>query len=124
MPNNIIMASYTAAQLRGAGTPIEALTGGVSYVITLSRPVCSGSAYFTMETKKNASYNYEGQPTNALGSYALFSDIDAGTLVTSSYIASVVIPTGGGVFQFTPDATVAVSSSFLRTTGGVSASIA
>ena len=32
------MATYTAEQLSGAGTPIEALTAGVSYVFALSAP--------------------------------------------------------------------------------------
>lgn len=117
------MASYTAEQLYGEGTPIEGLTGGVSYVFTITNTTSTGSAYFTVETVKNYSGSNAGAPTNALGSYASFSDIDQDTLITSSYISSVVIPGGGGVYQFTPDATVAVSSSMLRGTGGISLEI-
>jgi hypothetical protein len=113
------MASYTADQLNGEGTPIEALTGGVSYVFSIGNTTSTGSAYFTVETVKNYSGSYAGQPTNALGLYSSFSDIDQNTLVTSSYISSVVVLEGGGIYQFTPDADIAVSSSYLRATGGM-----
>ena len=64
------MATYTAEQLSGAGTPIEALTGGVSYVFALSSstPVATdnnsaSAAYFTMEQAGNS---FDGSaPTNA-----------------------------------------------------------
>ena len=49
------MASYTAEQLNGEGTPIEALTGGVSYVFSIGNTTSTGSAYFTVETVKNYS---------------------------------------------------------------------
>lgn len=117
------MASYTASQLNGKGTPIEALTGGVSYVFTIGNTTSTGSAYFTVETARNSSGSYGGQPTNALGAYTSFSDIDQNTLITSSYISSVVVGRGGGVYQFTPDSNIAVSSSFLRATGGMTLSI-
>ena len=83
------MASYTAAQLKGAGTPTEALSGAKTFTITNT---LSGSAYFTVETVRNYSGSYAGQPTNALGTYASFTSIDADTLITSSYISSVVVP--------------------------------
>ena len=114
------MASYTAQQLNGAGTPTEALSGQKTF--TLTNP-SSGSAYFTVETVRNATGSYAGQATNALGSYASFTDIDSDTLVTSSYISSVVVPSGASSYQFTPTSTVAVSSSMLRATGGVTLTI-
>ena len=117
------MASYTADQLNGEGTPIEALTGGVSYVFSIWNTTITGSAYFTVENVKNYSGSYAGQPTNALGLYSSFSDIDQNTLVTSSYISSVVVLEGGGIYQFTPDADIAVSSSYLRATGGMTLGI-
>jgi hypothetical protein len=117
------MASYTASQLNGAGTPIEVLTGGVSYVFTITNTTSTGSAYFTVETARNLSGSYAGQPTNALGLYSSFSDIELNTLITSSYISSVVVGKGGGTYQFTPTSNVAVSSSFLRATGGMSLEI-
>jgi len=117
------MASYTADQLNGEGTPIEELTGGVSYVFSIGNTTSTGSAYFTVETVKNYSGSYAGQPTNALGLYSSFSDIDQNTLITSSYISSVVVTEGGGIYQFTPTSDVAVSSSYLRATGGMTLSI-
>jgi hypothetical protein len=117
------MASYTASQLNGVGTPIEALTGGVSYVFSISNTTSTGSAYFTVETVRNYSGSYAGQTTNALGLYSSFSDIEQNTLITSSYISSVVVERGGGTYQFTPTSNVAVSSSFLRATGDMSLEI-
>ena len=111
------MASYTAAQLKGAGTPTEALSGVKTFTITNT---LSGSAYFTVETVRNYSGSYAGQATNALGSYGTFTGINADTLITSSFISSVVVPSGVSSYQFTPTSTVAVSSSMLRGTGDIS----
>lgn len=112
------MASYNANQLSGAGTPIEALVGNKTF--TLTNP-SSGSAYFTIETVKdiNGFYN-TSSATNALGLYSNFVGIDEDTLVTSSYIASVVVPSGESYFQFNSIVNVAVSGSNLRATGGIS----
>lgn len=117
------MASYTADQLYGAGTPIEELTAATTYTFTLSTPVASGSAYFTIETVRNANGFYDTQPSNSLGSYDTFIDLDENTLITSSFISSVVVPQGGGSYTFTPTADVAISSSFLKSTGGVTLTI-
>jgi len=118
------MANYTAEQLSGAGTPIEVLTGGVSYVFTIGNTTSTGSAYFTVETVRDDNGFYDSTiPTNALGLYSSFSDIDQNTLITSSYISSVVVEKGGGIYQFTPDSTVAVSSSYLRATGDMTLEI-
>tara|TARA_B110000285_G_C14489678_1_gene323340 strand:- start:71 stop:451 length:381 start_codon:yes stop_codon:yes gene_type:complete len=124
------MATYNAESLSGAGTPIEALTAGVSYVFALSSstPIATdnnsaSAAYFTME---QAGSPFDGSaPTNAVGTYSSF-DWDFANLITSSYIASVVVDTrntSSGTFQFTPSADIAVSSSFLRATGNLSLSI-
>jgi hypothetical protein len=110
------MATYTAQQLNGAGTPTEVLTGQKTF--TLTNPL-SSSAYFTVETVRNATGSYANKPTNALGTYATFVGIDSDTLITSSYISSVVVPSGDSSYKFTPTATVAISSSMLRATGGV-----
>ena len=117
------MASYSAIQLNGAGTPIEALTGGVSYVFNIDLK-STGSAYFTVETVRDGDGFYDStRPTNALGLYSSFSDIDQNTLITSSYISSVVVENGGGIYQFTPTSNIALSSSFLRGTGGITLDI-
>lgn len=118
------MASYTAQQLNGAGTPTEALSGQKTF--TFANP-SSGSAYFTIETVKNATGSYgtptANKPTNALGTYATFVGIDVDTLITSSYISSVVVPSGASSYKFTPTATVAISSSMLRATGDITLTI-
>tara|TARA_Y100001954_G_scaffold210509_1_gene236494 strand:+ start:6077 stop:6424 length:348 start_codon:yes stop_codon:yes gene_type:complete len=114
------MASYTAAQLKGAGTPTEILSGAKTF--TLSNPL-SGSGYFTVETVRNNTGSYAGQATNAVGTYASFTGIDANTLVTSSFISSVVVPSGASSYQFTPTSTVAAGSSMLRATGDITLTI-
>ena len=114
------MASYTAAQLEGAGTPTEELSGAKTF--TLDNPL-SGSAYFTVETVRNATGSWVSKNTNAIGTYASFTGIDADTLVTSSYISSVVLPSGASSYQFTPTVAVSVSASMLRATGGVTLTI-
>ena len=110
------MASYTAAQLKGAGTPTEALSGAKTF--TLNNPL-SGSAYFTIETVRNNTGSYAGQATNAVGAYASFTGIDENTLVTSSYRSSVVVPPGVHSYDFTSSANIARSSSMLKATGGM-----
>ena len=49
------MATYTAQQLNGEGTPTEELTGLKRF--SLTNP-SSGDAYFTVETVRNADGNY------------------------------------------------------------------
>ena len=118
------MATYTAEQLSGAGTPIEALTAGVSYVFALSAPTgnSASAAYFTVE---QVGLTFDSTvPTNALGTYSSFSGAES--LITSSYKSSVVVDarnTSPGTYQFTPTENVAVSSSMLRATGNLSLSI-
>ena len=74
-----------------------------------------------METVKNVSGSYDSSdPTNAVGAYSSFGRIDEDTLITSSYIASVVVPDGNSFFDFNPTTNVAVGSSMLRATGEVS----
>ena len=114
------MASYSAKILSGKGAPTEELSGTKTF--SLVNPLTS-SAYFTIETVRDNDGFYSGSDTNALGVYSSFTGINADTLVTSSYIASVVIPSGNSSFEFTPTTTVAVSGSYLRATGGVSLTI-
>ena len=112
------MASYTAVQLNGEGVPTEELAGNKTF--TLTNPA-TGSAYFTIETVRNNDGFYDStSATNALGVYSNFTSINEDTLITSSYIASVVVPSGGGSFQFNSNVNVVESGSFLRATGGIS----
>ena len=116
------MASYSQEQLNGAGVPIEAITGNVTFTFTSTN---TGSSYFTMETVKDELGFYNSQSAkNAIGAYSSFSQIDEDTLITSSYMASVVVPTGDSFFDFDPTTNIALSSSMLRATGGVSLVIA
>ena len=118
------MASYTANQLSGAGVLIEELTGGVSYVFSIGNTTSTGSAYFTVETVRDSKGFYNStSPTNALGLYSSFSDIEQDFLITSSFVSSVVVENGGGIYQFTPTSNIALSSSFLRGTGGITLDI-
>ena len=110
------MASYTAQQLNGAGTPTEELTGLKRF--SLTNPL-SGSAYFTVEQVRRSDGTYGNTSTNALGVYNLVSNLDMDTLVTSSYISSVVVPPGLSAYTFTPTVTVTAGSSILRATGGI-----
>ena len=114
------MPTYTAQQLNGEGTPTEELTGLKRF--SLTNP-SSGSAYFTVEQVRRSNGSYGNTPTNAMGDYATFTDIDVDTLITSSFISSVVVPPGLSAYTFTPTATVAISSSMLRATGGITLTI-
>tara|TARA_R110000803_G_scaffold16360_3_gene44876 strand:+ start:438 stop:1583 length:1146 start_codon:yes stop_codon:yes gene_type:complete len=118
------MASYTANQLNGAGTPIEALNSGSSYVFEITSSTCTGSAYFTVETVRDSNGFYDStRPTNTLGLYSDFVNLNQNTLITSSYISSVVVPEGENSYKFTPSSDIAISSSFLRGTGGITLNI-
>ena len=112
------MASYSQEQLNGAGVPIEAITGNVTFTFTSTN---TGSSYFTMETVRNGTGSYDySSPNNAVGAYSSFARIDEDTLITSSYMASVVVPPGNSFFDFDPTTNIIVSSSMLRATGEVS----
>ena len=112
------MASYSQEQLNGAGAPIEAITGNVTFTFTSTN---TGSSYFTMETVKDGLGLYNSQSAeNAIGAYSSFARIDEDTLITSSYMASVVVPPGNSFFDFDPTTNIIVSSSMLRATGEVS----
>jgi adhesin HecA-like repeat protein len=116
------MANYTANQLYGAGTPIEALTSGSTYTFTLSTPSSlSGSAYFTNESVRNRDGFYSGSTPNTVGVVDNLNGVS--DLIQSDYIFSVIVDQDGGSFDFTPTSNVLVSGSFLRATGGLSLSI-
>jgi len=115
------MASYSQEQLNGAGVPIEAITGNVTFTFTSAN---TGSSYFTMKTVKDEFGFYNSQSAkNAEGAYSSFDQINEDTLITSSYIASVVVPPGDSFFDFDPTTNIIVSSSMLRATGEVSLTI-
>lgn len=116
------MASYTADQLYGAGTPCEALTSGSSYNFALTSSAQSGSTYFTFETVRNSDGFYSGSGEYALGTFSSLSNVQ--TLVSSSYIFSVVVNPGGGSLTFTPANDMITGSAVLRATGDTTLTIA
>ena len=118
-----VVGTFTGLQLSGSGTPIPALTAGTEYTFTLSIPTgLSGSGYFTSETSKDPNGFYPSTTVeNAIGVYDTLTGIPDGSLVTSSYISSIVTDNQPAVcsYKFTPTYNVVVSSSMLRTTGNI-----
>jgi len=113
------MASYTYTQLYGSGSIGETISSGVEKVFTFTNP--SGSSYFTMETIPTSSGFYEASsPKNFSGSFIVSASMG---LVTSSYIASIVVQPGTQSFKFTPAITVTGTTYRLRGTGGYSLEI-
>jgi hypothetical protein len=123
------MATYTHTQLYGSGSIGENLVGNT---FLFTNP--SGSSYFTMETIPESSGFYEAAtPKNFIGEFANFlhpheDPINPGSmnpwgLVTSSYIASVVVPPGQSGFDFYPDITVTGTTYRLKGTGMYSLTI-
>jgi len=108
------MASYTAAQLTGTGSLGENLSGLKTFAFT--NP--SGSSYFTMETIPGPGSLYSAAtPTNFTGTYNASASMG---LVTSPYIASVVVPSGTSAFTFTPASAVTGTTYYLKGTGAYS----
>ena len=113
------MAIYTYTQLYGSGSIGETFNSGVEKVFTFTNP--SGSSYFTMETIPSSSGFFEASsPKNFSGSYIVSESMG---LVTSSYIASIVVQPGTQVFKFTPAITVTNTTYYLRGTGAYSLNI-
>jgi hypothetical protein len=120
------MGFYTYTELYGSGSIGEALVGNA---FQFNNP--SGSSYFTMETIPTSTGFYEASsPKNFSGSfendfhpYPDPSDqlsMNPWGLITSSYIASVVVPPGFSSFTFFPAITVTGTTYYLRGTGAYS----
>lgn len=110
------MATYTAKQLYGTGSVGENLSGLKTF--TFTNP--SSSAYFTLETVRNATGSYAGAPTNALGTWVVSQSMG---FVSSSYIASVVVQPGTSALTFTPASNITGTTYRLRGTGNYSLTI-
>jgi hypothetical protein len=105
------MASYTYIQLYGTGSIGENLAGTKTF--TFTNP--SASSYFTMETVRNEQGFYDStSPTNFIGTYSVSESMG---LVTSSYIASIVVQPGVSSFTFSPSSAVTGTTYRLRGTG-------
>ena len=110
------MTSYTYTELYGTGSIGETFNSGVEKTFTFTNP--SGSSYFTMETIPSSSGFFEASsPKNFSGSYVVSESMG---LVTSSYIASIVVQPGTQTFKFTPAITITGTTYRLRGTGGYS----
>lgn len=107
------MASYTPQQLYGAGVAGENLSGSTLFLFSNSY----GSSYFTMETNRINNGVYDSTaPVNFSGSYVATQSMG---LVSSSYIASVVVQPGTSSFLFKPGYNIVSGSNYrLRGTGG------
>lgn len=114
------MASYTANQLAGSGTPCELLDFLKIYTFTISNPL-SGSVYFTFETPRDKNGFYLDVETMAKGDFNNLSNVS--TLIQSPYIFSVVVSPGGGSFNFTVRNRNNANGAFLRATGGATLQI-
>lgn len=105
------MASYTYTQLYGTGSIGENLAGTKTF--TFTNP--SASSYLIMETVRNDQSAYDiTSPTNFEGTYNASASMG---LVTSSYIAAVVVQQGTSTFTFTPTTSVTGTTYYLRGTG-------
>ena len=120
------MAIFTYTQLYGSGSIGEDLSGNS---FNFTNP--SGSSYFTMETIPTSTGFYEASsPKNFIGYFENFShpyqdpsnpsSMNPWGIVTSSYIASVVVPPGNSIFDFFPAITVIGTTYRLRGTGAYS----
>jgi hypothetical protein len=105
------MASYTYTQLYGTGSIGENLSGTKTF--TFTNP--SGSSYLVMETITNNQGVYGAStPTNFKGIYSVSESMG---LVTSSYVAAIVVQPGSSTFTFIPTTAVTGTTYYLRGTG-------
>jgi hypothetical protein len=89
------MATYTYQQLYGTGSAGENLSGLKTF--TFTNP--SASSYFVMETNPNDVGFFDSSSlTNFVGTYSVSQSMG---LVTSSYVAGVVVQPGVSSFTFT-----------------------
>lgn len=112
------MAAFTFSpqELYGSGSVGIDLSGILGFTFSYPSGSQSGSAYFTMETVRNNQGFYDlTSPTNFIGTYDVSSSMN---LITSSYIASVVVPENiESSFTFAPDVDITGITYYLRGTG-------
>jgi len=105
------MASYTAAQLYGAGVIGENLSGLKTFTFTNT----DNSSYFTLETIKDNNGTFVNTPqacANGTWSAPIFSGF-----IQTQYVASAVIQPGTTVITFTPSVSITGTNYVLRGTG-------
>lgn len=111
------MATYTYQQLYGTGSAGENLAG--LKLFTFTNP--SASSYFVMETNPNSVGFFDSSSLpNFIGTYSVSQSMG---LVTSSYVAGLVVQPGISSFTFTPSVAVTGTNYRLRGTGMYSLTI-
>lgn len=106
------MATYTSNQLYGSGSIGENLSGLKTFTF---QNADASTGYFTLETVRNADGFYNsGSKTNTIGTWVVSSSMG---FVSSSQIASVVVPPGTSSLTFTPAVAVTGSTYYLRGAG-------
>jgi hypothetical protein len=95
------MASYTSAQLYGAGTAGETISGSTLFMFT--NP--GDSSYFTLETTQDNNGTFTNRPTCAAGTWSP-STLYMGP-ISSPFVGSVVVQPGTSSVIFTPTSPVA-----------------
>ena len=127
-----VIKEYSADEVSGDGilinVPLSASGVEVPYSFIIARPSgLSGSAYFTLETKRDNKGYYSGSTANILGTYDFsIEPLGTGGFVTSSFIASVNVnptPDLTSSFQWTPNSTQAANVLYVRATAGCGLSI-
>jgi hypothetical protein len=117
------MASYTANQLQGTGSLGENINSGNTKIFTFTNNA-PATNYFTFETIPNPSgfYVSGSTPLNISGTWVVSSSMNPG-FITSSYIASIVVPPGGSSLTFTPAINVIGTTYYLKGTGALTLTI-
>ena len=122
------MPTINFGQLNGKGilNP-DTFNANRTYNITMGAPTSGGAAYFTMEATRDGNGVFDGfSPQPAKANFTNFVNISQDTLIESkspgefeNHVWSIVIPPGGGTFNYFPFTTTFNGTVFLRGTGGI-----
>jgi len=117
------MVTYTPPQLQGSGSLGENIDSGVTKTLTFTNNVITTN-YFTLETTPNPSgfYINDSSPQNINGSWVI-SYSRLSEFISSSYIDSVVMPSGNSSLTFTPSNNVIGSTYYLKGTGNLTLTV-
>ena len=105
------MASYTSAQLYGAGAVGENLSGLKTFTFTNT----GGSSYFILETVQDNNGTFTNVP-QACANGTWVAPQSAG-LIQTPFMAAAIIQPGTTIITFTPTANVTGTNYRLRGTG-------
>ncbi len=113
------MATYTAAQTKDSGSLGEVLTGAKTFTITnyTSSTGTYPVGYLTLEGNATANKNLSSN-ANMTGSFGTYvNGIESGSLNQTNRRFSISIFGSGGSFVFTPSATIAANSYYIKGVG-------